>query len=567
MRLSATYKNCIVKRVALILLGISVPMVTGAQNPAATTPGGRVVLVLPFDNRSDDATLGWIGDSFPDTLNKRLESTGFLAISHDDRVFALEHLGLPAGFKPSRATTIRIAQQVDANFVIFGSYTVDGTAKNPTGEKPGGDAGATPASTKQVASSTDRIRVEAYVLSLDNLRLSTKIEDSAELYRLFDAENAVAWKAAKVLDPHFNVAEATFLAAQGSVPLAAFEDYIRGISSTNSEERLKRLQAAVGLVPVYPAALLALGKEQYAQRNYPAAAITLAKVSKNDRLALEANFYLGLARFNTANYAGAADAFGFVETRLPLSEIVNNRAVALSRQDKDAAPLFQRASSEDPKDEDYHYNLAVALFRRGDTAGAIKEADAALKLKPNDGEANGLKKQLTSVPAGTKLTANGTNFTAVERIRRNYPETSFRQAAFLLDQTRAMQLSTLAPDKRAVEYTQLGRDYFNEGLLPEAERQFQSAIEADGKSSDAHAGLAQIRDASGDATQARSQAEMSNQLKPNATAYMVLARLDLAANQLQNCANDVAGALKLEPGNTAAAAMKVVLQQRGQALP
>jgi lipopolysaccharide biosynthesis regulator YciM len=129
-----------------------------------------------------------------------------------------------------------------------------------------------------------------------------------------------------------------------------------------------------------------------------------------------------------------------------------------------------------------------------------------------------------------------------------------------------MQLSTLPPDKRAAEYAQLGRDYFNEGLLPEAERQFQSAIEADGRSSEAHAGLAQIRDASGDTTQARSQAEMSNQLKPNATAYMVLARLDLAANQLQSCANDVSGALKAEPGNTAAAAMKVVLQQRGQSV-
>jgi tetratricopeptide (TPR) repeat protein len=536
-----------------------------------------VVLVLPFDNRSDDVSLNWVGDSFPDTLDKRLESAGFLTISHDDRVFALEHLGLPAGFKPSRATTIRIAQQVDANFVIFGSYTVDEGAASSTAaaakadpskksDEAKNDASAPASPSRQASSSTDRIHVQAQVLSLDDLKLSAKIEDSAELYRLFDAENAVAWKAAKVLDPHFNVAEPTFLAASGSVPLAAFEDYIRGISSTSSEERLKRLQGAVGLVPVYPAALLALGKEQYAQRNFPAAAITLAKVPKNDRLALEAYFYLGLARFNTANYAGAAEAFGFVETRLPLAEIVNNQAVAMSRQDKDAAPLFQRASSEDPNDEDYHYNLAVSLFRRGDTAGAMKEADAALKLKPNDGEAVALKKQLGAVPAGTKLTANGENFTAVERVRRNYPETSFRQAAFLLDQTRAMRLSSLPPDKRAAEYTQLGREYFNEGLLPEAERQFQSAIEADARSSDAHAGLAQIRDASGDANEARNQANLSNQLKPNATAYMVLARLDLAANQLQNCANDVAAAIRIEPGNTAAAAMRVVLQQRGQAV-
>ena len=86
---------------------------------------GRVVLVLPFDNRSGQSALDWVGDSFPDTLNQRLSSAGFLTISNDDRQFALDHLGLPIDFKPSRATTIRIAQTLNANFVIVGSYTVN----------------------------------------------------------------------------------------------------------------------------------------------------------------------------------------------------------------------------------------------------------------------------------------------------------------------------------------------------------------------------------------------------------------------------------------------------------
>ncbi len=94
----------------------------------ADNAGGRVVLVLPFDNHSGNASLNWIGDSFPDTLNKRLTSAGFLTISHDDRQFAYDHLGLPADFRPTRATTIRIAEQLDANYVIIGSYNVVQTA-------------------------------------------------------------------------------------------------------------------------------------------------------------------------------------------------------------------------------------------------------------------------------------------------------------------------------------------------------------------------------------------------------------------------------------------------------
>ncbi len=526
-------------------------------------PGGRVVLVLPFDNRSGDSSLNWIGDSFPDTLNKRLDSAGFLTISHDDRTYAYDHLGLPADFQPSRATTIRIAQQLDANFVVIGSYNVEPDAAKGTTSSSGA---ATTSS--NVANSTGHITIQARVLSLDNLSLTSPLEDSAELYRLFDGENAIAWRIARALDPHFNVAEPTFLAAPGAVALPAFEDYIRGIGATNPAERLKRLQSATSLVPNYAAALLALGKEQFAQKQYAAAAVTLAKVPQTDRQALEANFYLGLARFNTASYAAAADAFSFVSTRLPLPEIVNNQAVALSRQGKDGVPLFQRASSADPNDEDYHYNLAVSLFRRGDTTGAINEVVAALKLKPQDNEAIALRNELASVPANTRL-ANDTkaNFSAAERIRRSYSETGFRQAAFMLDQTRAARLATLPPDQRAAEYTRQGREYLAEGLLPEAENQFQFALAADPNSADAHAGLAQIRDVSGDATQARVQANLSIKLKPTAAAWMELARLDLAANQLLNCAEDVAHAEQLEPGNSAAKAMRIALQQHGKLVP
>src|ERR1700761_1440102 len=105
-------------------------LILAAFSPAAlaaqSVPGGRVVLVLPFENHSGNATLNWIGESFPDTLDKRLNSAGFLTISRADRVFALDHLGLPTDFKPSRATAIRIAQQLDASYVVVGSYNING---------------------------------------------------------------------------------------------------------------------------------------------------------------------------------------------------------------------------------------------------------------------------------------------------------------------------------------------------------------------------------------------------------------------------------------------------------
>jgi tetratricopeptide (TPR) repeat protein len=515
---------------------------------------GRVVLVLPFDNRSGQPNLDWIGDSFPDTLNQRLTSAGFLTLSSDDRQFALDHLGLPVDFKPTRATTIRIAQTLDANFVIVGSYTV----------------------------SKGRINVQAQILNVDKLSLSQPLADSSDLPRLFDVENSIAWTIAKHLDPHFNVAQQTFLSAAGGVPLSAFENYIRGISAASPQEQIKRLQMAIALAPNYPAALLALGKVQFTQRDYDHAATTLAKVPHSDRRALEAGFYLGLARFNSGKYADAEAAFAFVASRLPLPEVVNNQGVAASRQDHNAVPLFQRASTADPNDPDYHYNLSVALLRQGDFAGAQREVDETLKLRPTDNEAVLLKARIHSgrslkpspatapKPDAAEAAApssDDSDFDPLERIRRTYSEASFRQAAFQLDQMRAMRLASLPPAKQASEYTQSGNDYLAQGLIPEAEQEFQAAITADPSSATAHTGLAQVREHTGNIDDARNEAQASLRLHPSVAAYLVLAKIELQGKQMDASASDVSNALKLDPKDPAALAMRQALLARGQRIP
>ncbi|SNT24961.1 Tfp pilus assembly protein PilF [Granulicella rosea] len=521
---------------ALLTVARHLPAQSAGADSAAQEPGGRVVLVLPFDNRSGEANLNWIGDSFPDTLDQRLNSAGFLTISHDDRAFALDHLGLPPNFRPTRATTLRIAQTLDANFVVVGNYTVR----------------------------EGRIMVQAQVLEVNKLRMSAPLDDSSELARLFDIENAVAWKVARQIDPKFSVAQQTFLAASAGVNLTAFENYIRGLDAPTPAERVKRLQAAVAASPSYAQALLALGKQEFADLNYAAAAADLDKVPPADRLALEAGFYKGLARFNDAKYADAEAAFAFVATRLPLPEVVNNQGVAASRQGKDASALLQRAANADPNDPDYHYNVAVATYRKGDFAAAQREIAAALKLRPNDAEAKELQ---THIAAGRTPLAAKAPFEPLERIRRTYSEASFRQAAFQLDQMRAMRLATLPPAQQAAEYTQLGHDYLKQGLLPEAEQEFEAALAADKNSAAAYAGIAQIREQSGNAEDARLNAQNSLRLKPNVPACLVLARLNLVANDLPASAAYVGNALRLNPKDPGALGLKQQLESRGQSIP
>ena len=129
------------------------------------------------------------------------------------------------------------------------------------------------------------------------------------------------------------------------------------------------------------------------------------------------------------------------------------------------------------------------------------------------------------------------------------------------------RLATLPPQKQAAALAEAGMRFFNQGLILEAEREFQAGLAADSSNADAHAGLALVRERDGDTKEARVQAEESLKTQPNVTAYLVLGRLDLQANQKPAAAADVSSALKLEPQNSAARGLRQQIENKGQPVP
>ena len=519
-----------------------------AQEPADAKPAepaqvhGRLLLVLPFENKSGVANIDWMGEAFPDVLNRRLNSAGFLTISRGDRLYAFDHLGLPLTLHPSRATAIRIAQTLDADYVIFGNYTLG----------------------------ANQITASAEVLDVTGLKLDAPLEQQGDMARLPDMINNLAWKVTRQIDPTYAVEESTFVAADRKLPSDAFQDYIQGLVADAPPQQIQDLRDAVRLDPTFGPAWLALGRAYFANQDYEQAAATLGHLSKNDPNALEADFYRGLSCFYTGNYRVAEDAFAFVSTRLPLPEVVNNQGVAASRRGKDAGALFQQAVTADPRDPDYHFNLAVALAHRNDTAGALREVEETLKLRPGDQEAQALAVQLKSGdppqvnpdPGKPVTDAQG----PLERIKRSYSEAGFRQAAFEMEQMQQMRLASMPPPQRAAELVKDGDQFFQRGLVLEAEREYRDALAADPDSALAHAGLAAVRERDGDPDAARQEAHSSIQIQPNVPAYLVLARMDLEANQLTAAAGEVSDALRVDPANANARGMKLALERRGKSV-
>jgi tetratricopeptide (TPR) repeat protein len=181
-----------------------------------------------------------------------------------------------------------------------------------------------------------------------------------------------------------------------------------------------------------------------------------------------------------------------------------------------------------------------------------------LKLRPNDTEAQ----QLLAAWKGPKNADADEAAEPLERIIRSFDAGAFKQAAQMMDQMEATRLAALPPHERAVKLAGQAKDYFNRGLLLEAERLYQSAEADDEKLAEAHAGLAAVRERTGDSAAARKEANEALQISPSFDAYMVLGRLDLAANHMDDASRDVRDALKIDPANRTALELNRQIEAR-----
>ncbi len=582
------------RRFLLSALAVLVVFPSFAQTQSTADSGwdGHLVWVLPFENNSSQAGLDWLGASFPDILDQRLTSAGFLTIRREDRRYAMQHLGLPADFHPTQATAYRIAQTLDADYVVFGNYTV---AKG-------------------------RITATARVLEMHGPSMAPPLEEQGNLDQLINLEDELAWKIALQVNPRLNLDEQTFLAASRDLRLDAFENYIRGSVEPGVEERIGHLNKAVQISPGYVQAWFALGHAYFENQQYDQAEAAFAKVPKGGRLSLEAMFYAGLSSLYIGNYVNAQADFSAIASVLPMPEVLNNEGIAVNRRGQNGTAFFQRIVEMDPQSPDYWFNLAVSERRQKNYPAALNAVAQCLALHPQDEEAQNLRKNLTilkddpsslapsqataaekngpaketisgsddsnqtdSTRAASSPEASGAapddiatsaqassdaasaDYEPLERIARAYDESSLRQGAFAIEQMNALKLRSLPAAERAQRLCQQGREYVNDGLLLEAERQFQLAVAADPNSAAAYAGLSEVHEYAGSVKIAQQEANKSLQTQPNAAAYLVLARIALSQHSLLDARKNVDDALQLEPSNSAAKGILQAIQaQQGQ---
>jgi tetratricopeptide (TPR) repeat protein/TolB-like protein len=527
-------------RLSTILL-LLLSAATLAQGPATA---GQTVLIVPFENQSQAPGIEWISDSFPELLQERLNSATLFVLPREDRIRAYDRFGIPVELHPTRATIYRIAEQLDVDYVVLGRYTFDGRA----------------------------FTTNAQVLDMRHQRLLTGMNESGPLIQLIDIQTALSWDILHTLRPDISVSKQAYMTAAAPIRLDAFENYIRGITAPTAQEQIQHFREAVRLSPAYPEALLHLGEAYYRGRRYEQAVSTLARVPENGPLAREANFYLGLAAYYQGDFPRAEAAFRFVAARMPLAEVYNNLGVVSSRADrKSAVEYFQKAIDADPNDPDYHFNLAIELYRAGDMLGASHQLRDTLSLHPGDPAAKSLLDTITPDASSQRAIAPATQKTPTERVRANYDESSFRLLALKLDAATELRFAKSDPKTHAQFHTDRGDQLLAQGFLVEAETEFHEAIALNPSNAEAHAGLASALEAENNLIGARTEAEEALRLREFSEPLLVLAKLDLRDNRPEAAAENIDKALRLEPSNASALALKhtvaAKLAQEAQPLP
>jgi tetratricopeptide (TPR) repeat protein/TolB-like protein len=518
---------------------------------ALPLPQSGVFLVFRFENSGASPRLDWIGEGLESLTIQKLSAAGQQVYSHEVRLDEMDRAGLPPNAKLSRATMLHIAQDMDADYVVFGNYTSDGTS----------------------------LTVNARVLRVNPVALLPSVRESGPLDSMMNLYTRVTWRLLTTVDHNFPLSLADFSKLQRSIYLGAFEQYIRGLLANEDETKIRDLKEAARLEPNWPDPAFSLG-QVYFTRNDCASALTwFARVPPTNERSVEAIFATGVCYLRLNQPDKAEKVFSKLQEDLKsnmvsgadLPEILNNLALARARQGKlgVALPLLARARELDPDEDDYPFNFGLLSLQNNDLVAATSEFRDAMQREPDDPEDRAFllycleragKKEQAAEDRDAAIAAFGPNGLPVLKLDGN-PESlaKYQRVSGELDTTALrLQLATPAPAGTAaaesaapldpaVAHIRRGRQELGIGHLDSAEKEFRAALAADPKNALAHHELADIYRRRGRLDEAIQELQTSLALRESATGRVMLARIYLEEKKPQLARAEVEKAVKLAP--------------------
>jgi tetratricopeptide (TPR) repeat protein len=368
---------------------------------------------LPFFNLSQNKNLDWIGESLAAAVQEALSSEGMMTLERDDRVEAYRRLSIRPYSLLTRASVVKIAEELDTEQVIFGEFDV----------KP---------MTDSAVKSRGSLLITGRLIDLKRVKQGPEFREVGALEDLAALQSHLAWQILQFALAGGAPSEAEFRQRHPTVRVDAIENYIRGLLASNPDEKHRLFTQAARLDSQFSQPCFQLGRLLWSRKEYKPAAEWFQRVTRADGHYYQANFFLGLSRYYSGDFAGAQTAFQVVARVVPLNEVYNNLGAAESRANAaDALENFRKALDGDPSDAAYQFNVGYALWKSGNFHDAIEHFRAVLEREPADAEAGLLlaraEKQVAARPGDTRTEG-------LERLKTNYEESAYWQLKAVLQQ-------------------------------------------------------------------------------------------------------------------------------------
>lgn len=538
-----------------LILG-SIPL--AAQQPApASRPGTAasyqpgIYLVFPFENAGASPRMDWLGEGLEELTTQRLAAAGAQVYSHAGRQAELERSGLPRSAKLSRATMLHVAEDLDADFVVFGKFAANGTS----------------------------LTLQSQILKVSPARMLPPVRETGTLESLMDLHSRLVWRMLSANDRNYTLSLADFSKRQRPLRLDAFEHYIRGLLASDDDVRLRELREAARLEPEWPDPDFALGEAYFARRDCDSALPWYARIQKNHDRYVESAFATGVCSLlqdqperAEGNFTALHEALkNNTEYGADLPEILNDLAIARARQGKTAAAQsdLRRAAELEPGEDDYPFNLGLLALQMNDPAGAAGYFSDAVAREPDNAEDRALlilslekagktneadqereSANETFGPSGLPtihLDAKNESASKLSRVKTELDVTALRGEIESTEPQASAPTSDSVADT-VVAQLRRGRQELAAGHADSAEKEFRAVLAIDSTSPGAHRGLADIERRQGKLDEAVKELQASLQARDSAVVRTILAKVYLEQKKPDLARTEVEKALKLAPG-------------------
>ena len=316
-------------------------------------------LVVPFDNVSREAQTYWLSEASAVILTDDLIALGAPAITREDRQRAFERLHVPVSSTLSHATVIRLGQLVGAATAVVGSVQVKG----------------------------QDLIVRARSIRIDQGRMAAEIVESGPLADAF----AVYARVARRLAPDSKVTVEEM--EQGHPPIAAFEQYIKGLLAYAPASKISFLSQSLRLAPAFHRVRLALWNAYTDLSEHQQALAAVREVPAGHRLTRQARFLGAVSMLQLAQYQPAFTALSELNASRPDPAILNNLGIVQLRRPAGspgdvAVAYFRAATQADDTDSDLFFNLGYACWLQKDLTNAINWLRETVRRNPADDAAH-----------------------------------------------------------------------------------------------------------------------------------------------------------------------------------